>query len=61
MEEEYRNTGGMKLSGKKMESRAVRSDSQCRKVWLNRHINGQWKAGSAAGRKNCGKEHSDLN
>lgn len=58
---EYRNTGGIKLSDKKMESRAVRSYSLCKRVWLNRHINGHWKAGSTVGRNNCGKEHQDLN
>ena len=52
---EYRNTGGMKLFDRKMESRAVRS--LCRRVWLNRHIKGHCKAGSAVGRNNCGKEH----
>lgn len=55
------NTGGVKLSDKKMESRAVRSCSLCRKIWLSRHINGHWKAGSAVGRNNCGKEHQNLN
>lgn len=53
--EEEKNTGGMKLSVKKMESRTVRS------MVYEENINGHQKASSTMGRSNHGKEHQDLN
>ncbi|XP_068037987.1 tryptophan--tRNA ligase, mitochondrial isoform X1 [Anomalospiza imberbis] len=59
--EEEKNAGGMKLSDKKMESRAVRIMVCEEELLLNRHINGHQKATSTVGRSNCGKEDQDLN